>query len=361
MKRPILLVLALVAGAAVFDGAALAKGRGSVRDRLTMTPQAFDGRARLRVRRDAPDRQEIRLQVQGAADVLDLRVFVDDAAGVITEVGTMTESGAGEYMWRVRTKKGDALPFGQSDLSGLSGRAIEVRTAAGEIAFSSAFPVIRAAKAPAHTKRALTNHLAVDRSVAGAIGAPGLAASTEISLRRGGRQRFGVRVANAVTGQTFGVWIEDPVTGEMRYLSSITVGAPLAKSALAESDDADADDADDDAVDDGDDDADDDSDDGEDEDMDDGEIELDTDDGDELPEGAESVSDLAGLGVEIRTESGEVVAEGEIPSVGGADAREDDDDHDGVEDGDEDEGDDDADDDDADDVEDEVDDDAAGL
>lgn len=333
MKRPILFVLALAAAAATFDGAALAKGGHTdrVRDRVLMTAQAFTGRARLEIRRDAIDRQEIRLQVQGATAGLDLRVFVEDAAGVLTEVGTMSESGAGEYMWRVRTKKGDALPFGQSDLSGLSGRGIEVRTADGAVAFTSAFPVIPVAAAPAHTKKALRTNLAVDRSVAGAIGAPGLTASTDVSLRRGGHQRFGVHVANAVSGQTFQVFIEDRVTGQMTLLTTITAGAPVApKAAKGGTDDGVSggsgsgtdDDADDDGV--------------ADEHEDEGEMELDTDDGDDLPDGAASVSDLAGLGVEIRTESGDVVAEGEIPSVG-EDPRADDDDHDGVEDGTEDE------------------------
>lgn len=336
MTRPrlVLAAAALVACAAALGGDALAKGGGKsdrVRDRIPLAAQSFQGRARLTIRRDRPDRQEVRIQVEGAATGLDLRVFIEDAAGVLTEVAPMTESRPGQYGWRVRTKKGDALPFGQSDLSGLSGRKVEVRTGDGTTAFAAAFPVISVAKAPAFSKKGVRTYLAVDRAVAGAIGAPKLAARAEVRRQRRGRQRFGVHIENAVSGQTFEVWVQDPVTGEMVYLTSIVAGAPPAAKAKHGADDPGGsggvgggadDDSDDDGV--------------SDEHEDEGEFELDTDDGDELPGGAASVSDLAGLDVQVRTESGDVVAAGEIPAVGD-DPRGDDDDDDGIEDGTEDE------------------------
>lgn len=319
----LILAMALTLCADNIDAAFAKGGRTDrVRSRITMTAESFDGRARLEVRRANVSDAKLRLSVERATPGLDLRIAVENADGVLTEVASLTESRPGQYTWRVRTKKGDALPFGQSDLSGLSGRRVEVRTAAGATAFAAKLPVIAVAAAPVTTRRSLRTNLAVDRAVASSIDAPGLRAHTEVGRKRNGRQTFAVKVQGAVSGQTLEVWIEDRLTHQMKLLSLIQIGAApspgAAKQGSSDSGSGSDDDADDDGV----------SDDHEDE----GQADFDTDDGDDLPDDADDVEDLAGLDVEIRTTGGDVVAQGEVGAVGDS-PRADDDDDDGAEDG----------------------------
>lgn len=337
----------LVVGAALAGLAPEAEARRGGRDRLRerIPLVAADGspvqarQARLRLERRS-DRQELRVQIEGAPTGLALDVWMEDGTGAVALVGAMREDDPGEYVWRVRTKKGDALPFGVSDLSELSGRKVEVRTAAGQTVFTAAIPTLPAAAARSFAKRPLRTGLAVDGAVAGSVGALGSKAKVEVRRKRNGDEKFEVELDDAPAGLSLELWMED-ATGAMVLVGAMTAesdddegGDDRSSGTSGDDDSGEEGESDDDGSDDasGDDDGDDDDGDG-DTDDDDWEYtyEVETEDGDVLPLGAASVSDLAGLRVEVRTTSGEVLASGTVPAL--ADLSGDDDEDDGSLDG----------------------------
>ena len=139
--------------------------------------------AKLRLRRKKTTRQRVKLEVDGAPRGLDLRLFMDDASGTATRIGALREKRAGTYVWRVRTRNGGVLPFGVADVSELSGRDVEVRTASGARVLVGTTPTVAAASNAKSAKSRVG--LAVDATVAESVAsaATGSSVSARVSVR----------------------------------------------------------------------------------------------------------------------------------------------------------------------------------
>jgi hypothetical protein len=268
------------------------RGRGGasdrVKERVDLTVAADSPvtarEARVEIRRRDQDRQRLIVKLDDATRGASLDLFMADSLGDIVRVGDVVERRGGDYRYRVRTKKGQALPFGAADVSSLSGRVIEVRTDVGSLVASGRMPSVDGpaprAKGPARLSSAL--------SVIGGVGDGGVHADVDVRRKRDGREEFRVEIERAEPGLQLIAFVAD-AAGVLREIGALT----------ADDDDA-------------------------------GEYELRfrTKDGDALPLGAATVGELAGRALEVRTVDGVVVAVGEIPDAGSDDDGSDDDDSD---------------------------------
>jgi len=280
-----LLVAAAVVAAA--DGTALAKGgkAGRVKERVAFedTGTVSMLKARMRVDRRSLARQELRVQVEGAPTGLDLEVLMEDAAGsgVLVSVGSLAEEGSsGEYKWRLRTKKGDALPFGVADLAELSGRAVEIRATGGELVAEATFPSFDPTTVTGAGKRGngklVSQFAATDDAAAFASGDDAVHAKVKVR-RKNGEEELEIEVEHLVSGLVVEAWVADGSGG------FALVGTLVEK-------------ADDDGAEYG--------------------LEIETEHGDPLPLGVASLAELAGRTVEVRLADGTVLATGTLPALG---------------------------------------------
>jgi hypothetical protein len=314
------LAVGLAAALLLTASADARRGRGGSADKareridLVMASQSpvTAREARLELRRKNRNRQTMRVKLERATSGFQLDAFVADASGALHDVGDFREKRAGHYSWRVRTQKGEALPFGVADLSSLAGRAFEVRTTAGNLVATGTIPTVAAASASAGKSAKLRSPLAVDDDAASSDDdAPGSSSSTgvkaEIEVRRksDGREEFKIEIERAAAGLILTAFMTD------------AAGAFQEIGALSPDDDDD----------------------------DDGEyrLRLRTNEGDALPLGAATLHDLAGRLVEIRNAAGDVIASGEVPDAGTSRHDDDDDDSDDDEDDDSDDDEDDVD------------------
>ena len=142
MRIASMFALAALCGGFLLAEPALAKSSA----RAPLTPVAsgvLDG-TRVRVRIDAKShgRAELRVEVERAATDLVLNVWFADSTGTMVLAGPMRPDAQtpGEYRYRVRTQKGQALPAGATTLDELAGRAIEIRDGNGTVVASGATP-----------------------------------------------------------------------------------------------------------------------------------------------------------------------------------------------------------------------------
>ncbi len=291
-------------------------GASRVNERISLavvdTTQVAPRKARLRIRRKKASRSELRLQVQDASPGFDLDVWFEDGAGAMVRVGALRESddndGDTSYSWRVRTQKGQALPFGVSDVADLSGRDFEVRRAS-DVVVQGTMPSLTAAPASVGKRADLRNPLSSSFPPAANSND---AVKAEIRVRRKrGDEQLKVEVEHLESGLALSLWIAD-TSGLMQRV------ADLAEESAGEY-----------------------------------EVEIESEH-EALPLGVDSLSELADRAIEVRTDTGEVVADGFVPRLGdestsSASSGESDDDDDSADDHDGDDDDDSADDHDGDD------------
>jgi hypothetical protein len=327
-----LFVLTLATAAALACGLpAEAAGRGNrerVRERapLQETGAVDFGRAGILVQRQSLQNQSILLRASGAPAATSFLVFLADENGTLTEVGTARAEGrSGRVEWKVRTARGDPLPFGVADVADLSGRAVEVHAADGTVVLTGTMPVAAKATGLAKRVKSLRTGLAVDDDVAGSS----VTADLEFERHRGGAT-LTIELDGAASGLALEAWIRG-TDGTFQKLGDL----------VEESEQGD-DEGDDSADDDGsgsDDDLQatvsgtleaDDADDAEEVPDGDAEYSFTIDPSAGLPFGATSLADLAGLEIEIRNAAdGTVVASGFLPDVSPPDDAEEDQDEQG--------------------------------
>ena len=253
-------------------------GASRINERISLsvvdTTQVAPRKARLRIRRKKASRSELRLQVQDASPGFDLDVWFEDEAGTMVRVGALRESddndGDTSYSWRVRTQKGQALPFGVSDVADLSGRDFEVRNASN-VVVQGTVPSLTAAPASAGKRADLRNPLSSSFPSADASND---AVKAEIRVRRKhGDEDLKVEVEHLESGLSLSLWIAD-ASGVMQRI------ADLDEQKVGEY-----------------------------------EIEIESE-REALPLGVSSLSELADRAIEVRTDVGEVVADGFVPRLG---------------------------------------------
>lgn len=116
---------------AVPDLASASGGSGSQKGEVKLSGNGVELRLKLRARPAKGD-EELTLQVKKAVAGAALELHVRNPANDQLElVVALTASGKGEAKFRVRTKKGDPLPFGVLHLSDLVGQSLELRDTAG--------------------------------------------------------------------------------------------------------------------------------------------------------------------------------------------------------------------------------------
>ena len=269
---------------------ALAKqGRGRGRDdkivrvnekiglEVVDTTEVAPRHARLRVRRKKASRSEMRVQLSDAQPGFTLDIWFQDADGAMTRVGALRGSedsdGDASYSWRVRTQKGDALPFGVSDVADLSGRDFEVRNGSSVVVRGT---VPSLAAAPVSTgKRAEVRTALASSGGEFAVGDDSIQAEIR-ARRRNGREDFQVEVENAVAGLSLSVYVAD-AAGAFQFVGDMDEKAAGAGAEY--------------------------------------ELEIESEH-EALPLGVASLSELAGRAIEVRTADGEVIASGFVPQVG---------------------------------------------
>jgi len=208
----IALLVVLVLGALATEPA-LAKRGDRVKERVSMTaaegsPLTFR-EARLKVERRGLSRQTLKIEINAAERGADLTVFIENATGTMERIGAMRESRPSVYKWRVRTKKGAALPFGVSDVADLSGHRVEIRTAAGDSVAAADFPTIAAAGVSADARNLrLRTGLAVEGTATDGTD-DSIDARIEVRRKKDGREEWKVEVDHAPAGLLLEAWMED--------------------------------------------------------------------------------------------------------------------------------------------------------
>lgn len=311
------LVLALSAAALAIGAHPAAAGGERVHKSAVLEP-APAGRLRaahIDVMRRSMQDQVIRLRAFGGARGDSYLVFIAD------DQGTLTQVGAAEYRrrtrgveWKVRTARGDALPFGVPDVAFLSGRQLQLRTAEGQVVLSGVIPAAKRATGIPVRMKHLQQGLDVDEAVAGTG-----AEAKIIVFHEDGQVKLKVKFEGPTSGLSLEAWViqADATEGKLGDLVEETTPA-------CHNDDGDDDDQ------------------GEDNDekastLDDDdddvpatptfEYDLIVDDTTTLPFGFTSLEQLAGLKIEIRNAAdSSVLASGFLPDVSAPDSATDDDD-----------------------------------
>lgn len=221
------------------------------------------------------DRERIRVKAEhvDAGRELEWFVILPDASAEESQ-GTATANLEGEARWEVDTSLGDTLPFGVTSVADLEGYGIEVRDATdGTVLLFGTFAAIPDSVdddedgTESHGSALLTP----------AAGVSGEAQVEIESETDEAKEEFEVEVEGSAVGQVIEVWLEDPSNlGTLTNVGSFTVGGE-----------------------------------GE------GKFERDTHDGDTLPYGVASVSELVGLAIELRdgADGTTVLFSGLVPSM----------------------------------------------
>ncbi len=111
-------------------------------DKSNSTLDGGPGRAKIRARtqpRKASEQLEFEVK---KANVAAFDVFIaDPVSSVLTNVATLTVNGGGNAKLKLRTKRGQSLPFGVARVADLSGRAVELREAGtSNVVFTGSMP-----------------------------------------------------------------------------------------------------------------------------------------------------------------------------------------------------------------------------
>ena len=111
---------------------------GSEGDRLRgrsflarVTATSGESHCEIERRTDEGTRNEFKVEVEGYASAVSVQVWLADGGGVLTQVGTFSVNAEGFGKWELESQDGDTMPFGVTDVTTLSGRAIELRNASG--------------------------------------------------------------------------------------------------------------------------------------------------------------------------------------------------------------------------------------
>jgi hypothetical protein len=279
-------LLALLALGALAAETAFAKRGSSRADRVKERVELVEAagspltvrEARLKVERRGLSRQTLKIELKAVERGASLEVFMEDETGQFERVGAMRESRAAVYKWRVRMKKGAALPFGVADVADLSGRGVEVRTTAGEPVAGADFPTIAPGATTDEAKRLrIRTGMAVD-AAAESVGDDSIDARVEVRRKKDGREEWKVEVDHAPAGLLLEAWMED---GTGAFVRIGALEEELSDRGTEY------------------------------------EIERKSDEGG-LPLGARDLSELSGRKVEIRDENGDVLASGFVPAIAAA-------------------------------------------
>jgi hypothetical protein len=154
--------LALTFAAAVLAASSPAfarQGRGSDDVAAPSGSAVAGSKLSVRLRSKGNGGWEFRMNLERAPSGLSPEVFVADASGLLTSIGSLVPDNgtAGEYKLRLRSRKGSALPLGAASLTELGGRAYEVRDG-GVAIFSGSLPLVDAKRrgaddAPGHVRQ----------------------------------------------------------------------------------------------------------------------------------------------------------------------------------------------------------------
>lgn len=113
-----------------------------VRERADLDPvDGTDCSGRIQVSFRSKDvRSEIRIDVSGAAEGVDVVFRMEDELGEMQDLATIEANADGEATYRVRTHHGEELPFGVLTVFDLGQREIEV-SVAGDVCLTGTVPV----------------------------------------------------------------------------------------------------------------------------------------------------------------------------------------------------------------------------
>lgn len=242
---------------------------GRARSPLVKPVGAVDPNAKGRVEvRSKGDRQRLTIQAEQLDPGLEVDFLLEDELGQLQVVATRTVNAAGQARVRFETRKG-GLPLGADNLAELEGRAIEVRTAAGEPLLAGAVPSDSDGPGFGTSFRVRGEIANVDRDFA-----PD--GKVEVKLEfvaARGRSKFEVEIEDVPAGAEFHLFLRD-AGGAFVEVGSLTANS------LGQA-----------------------------------EIEFDTNDGNALPLGASDPSALFGVDAELRSPDGTVRFAGALPSA----------------------------------------------
>lgn len=251
---------------------------------LIRPPGAPDPDAKGHVRSEFdPSKNRHRLKVE--AEQIDTSLlwecYLADAGGVLQFVGNIPYDDVGEVEIEFDTKEG-GLPFGATTVSSLAGRAVEVRSG-GLTYLTGTVPSLNGGGGGSGGGGGGSGGGGSDVKVkwflTRAATSPDTNASGYIELRKksDGDQKFKVEADHIDPSIAFSVWVE----------TALGSGVLASAGAMLP------------------------------EDFDEVELELETEDGAALPNGATDVATLAGLRVEVRDATNAVYLEGVVPSITG--------------------------------------------
>lgn len=95
------------------------------------TATSGESHCEIERRTDEGVRNEFKVEIEGYASVVTVQVWLADGGGVLTNVGSFSVNAEGYGELELESQDGDAMPFGVTDVTTLSGRAIELRDASG--------------------------------------------------------------------------------------------------------------------------------------------------------------------------------------------------------------------------------------
>lgn len=246
------------------------------RDALIRSEGGVDEDAKGRVEvRSRRGRELLEIKAERLTPGLVVSFFIADAEGTPTLVGTDTASSKGQVKVRWRSPR-EELPLGATLVSELADRAVTLRTAADEPLLEGAIPNLESLTSSGGGTKVRDRSGLENLDLAFAPRAEG---KVEVETRPSeGRNKLKVEVEHLPPGTELDVFLENPGTSTLEQIGELTVGS-----------------------------------DGE------AELEISSQDGDALPFGVESVSELYGKTIEIRTGDGTPRLRGTVPIAGGSD------------------------------------------
>lgn len=290
MKK--LLWIPLLVGVAAFPHSAMANDDIKVENALIRpaSPPDSDAYGKVRVEID-PDKNRHRLKVEAEKidSSLPFQVWLADGSGVLQNVGTMSVNTAIEVEIEFDSKEGPALPYGTTDVTTLAGRALEVR-ANGLTYLLGTVPSTSGGSGGGGSGGGGSGSgggsggggtdIKVKSFLVRAAASPDFDVKGYVELRDRGTsdQKFKVEAEHIDPSISFSVWVESSLGSGM-----MVQAGPMGP-----------------------------------EDFDAVELELETEDGDPLPNGASLVSSLSGLRVEVRDATNAIYLEGTVPSISGS-------------------------------------------
>jgi hypothetical protein len=246
------------------------------RSRLTRASGSPDGDVEGKVKlRSETDRQKFQVEAEHLDPGTEVAFYLDDPStdgeGFLS-IGTMTADVDGEAELEFDTNDGDALPLGASSVAELEGFLVEVRLASdGALLLTGTVPSLPTSVTPAGGTP-LPGEEARGKARLAAVG--GIwEGHIEIRTDDDGEQEFEMEAERLDPGSEVTFQIEDPDNaGTFVDLATRTAGS-------------------------------------------DGEAEYEIEDGDALPLGVDSVSDLIGLDVRVVDGDGTVILTGTVPGL----------------------------------------------